>query len=242
MLRSAICLGATLGVAVGAFAIEPPAAEPAERASAAESAPKAETPAAKPAAAEPAQPASTASKPTEPARDSKLIEVPSNTLGPGVPLWMRREQEQAYTRMTQADADYAEALADQAYVQARRAVDDPYYGDYGGVVVYGPHLPGLQRALINRPVPPAPHRADGPGRGPRVTSTPVDDDPFDAAQRQFYEISRPQIGPIIERQQDAQRRFGNNAYPSKIVPIQRGIDDAVIRARRGAPKPQNADK
>lgn len=246
MLRLAICCGIAVGVsAAGTLADEnakaPGTDTPAanvQTSSITHAAPK-ESPEA-PASAN-ADTAAKAANQSEPARDSTLIEVPSNTLGPGLPLWLRREHEASEARIARAQADYAEALAAAAAYQAQQAADEgSYYGPYdpyGGVVVYGPHLPGLRGALRARPVPHVSRAVEG-DRADR--GVPTDNDPFDAAQRGFYENSRPRIGPTIEAQLDAQRRFGRNATPP-IADIQRGIDNAVINARRGAPLPGAAN-
>lgn len=241
MLRLVLCCGLALGVgALSALASDKPdesapaRPDPASQTSPSQTAPTNTTPDDKPKSAPAERPAPEA----RPAGDPTLIEVPSNTLGPGLPLWVRRDHEAASARIARAEADYAEARAAQAQVEARRAADDQYYYDpYYGVVVYGPHRPGLNGALRARPVPHASRHRDEEiaSRG-----VPTDNDPFDAAQRSFYETSRPRIGPIIERQLEAQRRFGENATPP-IADIQRGIDNAVINARRGAPLPQDAN-
>jgi hypothetical protein len=247
MLRMEWAFAAALAVVSLTLADEPAPAKPAQAEPPASGPSSAETGAAA-STSEPTSSSATDPKPAttkqsssqpEPPRDPTLISVPSNTLGPGIPLWVLREQDQAAARIAEAEADEAEARAALARIEAQRAADDPYFfsDGYGGVVVYGPRRPGLDRAVRNRPIPP--RRIATPLAS---TGTPVDDDPFDAAQRTFYETTRPPIGPIVERQLEAQRRFGENAYPSKIIDIQRGMDNAVIRARRGAPKPQDATK
>jgi hypothetical protein len=264
MLRLALCSGLALGISSSAMAAdfalahavpltpETAAAAAGTLALATDDEPAGGAANAAPVSAPvPATPQSQPSKPAAPApppRDPTLISVPSNTLGPGTPLWVQREHEAAEVRIAQAEADYASARAALAQIEAQQAADD--YNNYGdGVVVYGPYRPGIYGAIRNRPMPPR-HRVERPGEvGNRdhhddhaVIGQPVDDDPFDAAQREFYDAARPRIGAIIEPQLEAQRRFGNNAYPTKIIGIQNGIDRAVINARRGAPKPQDARK
>lgn len=240
MLRFVLCCGLCVGVsAAGALAderVQKPSADMAAPSVQPASAPPA------PSAAPAAAPERTSTPAAQPARDPTLIEVPSNTLGPGVPLWLLREHAESAARIARANADYAEAVAAEAGYQAQRAADDqPYYDPYGsryGVVVYGPHLPGLRDALRARPVPFSSSVSDFDRRADR--GVPTDNDPFDAAQRRFYQSSRPRIAPTIERQLEAQRRFGENATPP-ISGIQSGIDNAVINARRGAPLPGAAD-
>lgn len=237
MLRFVLCCGLCVGVsAAGALADEP-----VQKPSADKAAPSVQTANAPPAPEAVRQ--RTSEPAAQPARDPTLIEVPSNTLGPGVPLWLLREHAESAARIARANADYAEAVAAEAGYQAQRAADDrTYYDPYDprfGVVVYGPHLPGLHNALRARPVPFASRVSDFDHGADRGVET--DNDPFDAAQRRFYQSSRPRIGPTIERQLDAQRRFGENATPP-ISGIQSGIDNAVINARRGAPLPGAAEK
>lgn len=168
-----------------------------------------------------AKPEAVAAKPE---RDPTLISVPSNTLGPGEPLWVRREREQATARIAAANASYAEARASLARTEAQRAASGDDGDAYRGVVIYGPHRPGLHRAVLNRPRPrifaPAP-----------AAEAPSADDLHAQAQREFFEASYPRIGPVVEPQLEAQRRFGRLAAPPVIQP-QRDRDDAVIRARK----------
>ncbi len=193
-----------------------------------------------------APPDGSAPRAAPPKPDPTLIAVPSNTLGPGVPLWVQREQAEADARIARAEASYAEARAALARVEAQAAADRPdlyFYGQgagyYGGVVVYGPHQPGLSRAIANRPVPRPvvrPSERARPPLKPRVDAGADDgyEDQGASARRVYVEASRPNIGPAIEAQQEAQRRFGANATPAVIEP-QKQRDAAVIRIRK-APK------
>jgi len=137
-------------------------------------------------------------------------------------MWMRREREQAESRRAVAEADYAEARADLARVEAQRAAEDRYSSVATGLVIYGPHRPGLRRALINRPTPPA------------VISRPTQpqgDDLHAAAQREFSRAATPPIGPIVESQLEAQRRIGAASTPP-VVELQKQRDDAVLQIRK----------
>jgi hypothetical protein len=150
------------------------------------------------------------SVPARPVRDPTLIEVPSNTLGPGEPLWVRRDRERAAARIDEARADLAEREA---------AAYDRDLDRHPGFVIYGPHGPRTYRG--GRP-------------GPfRVVERPTDD-VFDAAQIQFGRVATPRIGPAIEGQQDAQRRFGRIAAPP-IVDTQNNLDKGQLRTRKANP-------
>lgn len=155
-------------------------------------------------------------------RDPTLISVPSNTLGPGMPYWLQREREDAEARIARATAARAEADAQRA-----RAEADLWAGDRnrGGVVIYGPHRPGVWRRLHTRPL------------GAPIEADQLGEDPFERAQRRFGETAYPRTGAIIEQQQEAQRRFGENARPP-VSELQRQRDQDVIRSRREAPPPE----
>lgn len=164
-------------------------------------------------------------------RDPTLISVPSNTLGAGEPLWVRREREQAAARIAAANASYAEARAAYARVEAQRAASDDEDNSYRGIVIYGPHRPGLHRAVLSRPRPLvlSPTASD--------TRNLQEDELHGQAQREFFEASYPRNGPAIEGQLDAQRQFGRMATPPVVQP-QRDRDDAVIRARKVTRPPE----
>lgn len=166
----------------------------------------------------------------KPERDPTLISVPSNTLGPGEPLWVRREREQAAARIAAANASYAEARASLARTEAQRAASGDDDEGYRGVVIYGPHRAGLHRAVLSRPRP----RISAPA--PVAESMPADD-LHAQAQREFFEASNPRIGPVAEPQLEAQRTFGRLAAPPVIQP-QRDRDEAVIRARKVTRPPE----
>lgn len=165
----------------------------------------------------------------KPERDPTLISVPSNTLGPGEPLWVRREREQAAARIAVASASYAEARAALARAEAQRAASGDDDGAYGGVVIYGPHRPGLHRAVLARPRPRI--------FAPAPAAAPPADDLHAQAQREFFEASYPRLGPVVEPSLEAQRTFGRLATPPVIQP-QRDRDDAVIRARKVTRPPE----
>ena len=63
------------------------------------------------------------------------------------------------------------------------------------------------------------------------------DDRFDQAQIQFGNVAYPKIGAAVEGQLDAQRRFGEVARPP-VLQTQKNIDDAQLKARKGAPLPK----
>ena len=186
-------------------------------------------PAAKPEPAAAVAPAATA-----PPRDPTLIDVPTNTLGPGTPLWVRRDQEQAQSRLAKAEADYAEARADLARVEAQRAADDRYFSASDGVVIYGPHQPGLSRALFNRPFVPTHIARPISQTTDRATGGINDQDPFAAAQFRFFNAANPPIAPIINAQLDSQRRV---SMTPPIIEPQKQRDNTVLNARKPAPKP-----
>ena len=183
-------------------------------------------------------PARTVSTPTPssvpasapPQHDPTLISVPSNTLGPGEPLWVRSDWQAAQARIAQAEAAIVER-------EAARSIDD----DYDDLVVYGPHAPGWAvRGWYGNGI--RPHGALGRGRGlvrpidgGRTTTT--NDDVFDQAQIHFGNVAYPKIGGPIEAQQEAQRRFGATARPP-IVRIQNDLDRAQLNMRKAQPKPK----
>jgi hypothetical protein len=159
-----------------------------------------------------------------PGRDATLIEVPTNTLGPGEPLWVQSDRQAAEARIARADAQIAEREA------ARPSYYDDYYDE--DVVVYGPHAPSWgvrawhQPGLRRRPVV-TPH-------GPITTRT---DDLFDRAQLKFGRIAYPKNTATVDGQLEAQKKFGEVASPP-IARIQKQIDQAQIISRKGAPKPK----
>lgn len=178
-----------------------------------------------------------------PKADPSLITVPSNTLGPGVPLWVVREQAESDARIARAEASYAEARAALARSEAQAAADRPDlyfgggyggYGGYGGVVVYGPHRAGLARAIANRPIPRPIVDHPKPPMRPRAEADDGFEDQHAVAQRIYADAARPRIEASVQAQQMAQRKFGENAK-APIAPIQRQRDEAQLKIRK-APK------
>lgn len=155
-------------------------------------------------------------------RDPTLISVPSNTLGPGEPLWIRSDRRAAEARRARAEAELAESRAELAERDADRLAD----GD-DGVIVYGPHAPRWVRRAWYRP---------GVRVGINADRSAPEPDLFDRAQIQFGNTAYPRIGPGIEGQFEAQRRFGRAASPP-IIETQNRIDRAQLKTRTGAPLP-----
>ncbi|MFN7021337.1 MAG: hypothetical protein ACK4WH_08440 [Phycisphaerales bacterium] len=169
-------------------------------------------------------PASTAKRP-----EAKPILVPSNTLGPGEPLWLRSDRQAAESRIARAVAQLAEQ-------EAARDPDD----DCDGLVVYGPHAPRWAvRAWYRDGL--RPPRRTGPGlvQRPDESFNPPQptDDVFDRAQLRFAETARPRIQAPIEAQQRAQIRFSEIARPP-IARIQNDIDQAQLKLRKDTAKPR----
>lgn len=162
----------------------------------------------------------------EPPRDPTLISVPSNTLGPGEPLWVRSDRQAAEARAAEAVAAIVE-----------REARSPRYDNerYDPVVIYGPRGATVLRGGFI-----GPHRYRfyrGTGLEPGSTTTTVTSDPIDRAQIRFGETARPRIGPAIEANAEAQRRFGETARP-RISESQRQRDDAQIRLRKQSTTPE----
>ncbi|MCC6320692.1 MAG: hypothetical protein IT438_04555 [Phycisphaerales bacterium] len=160
----------------------------------------------------------------------KPISVPSNTLGPGEPLWLRSDRQAAEARIARAEADIAAQ-------EAARPIDD----DCDDFVVYGPHVPrsavrGWYRG-VRPPLLRPEHRRGLVRVGTDRHGEVATDDLFDRAQLRFGATAYPRIRGPIEAQQNAQREYARTAQPP-IVRIQNDIDKAQLKSRKGAPKPR----
>lgn len=155
-------------------------------------------------------------KATSPVREDGAIEVPNNTLGPGEALWQRNDRIENERRLAQAQADYAERLAER-----------PLYDSWpdGGTVVYGGYAGyGYPRWRGYR---------HGPWRaGPAAPAQePVYEDLGLRAQREFSKAAYPRLGAIEDGRAQAVINFGDNATPP-IARIQNDVDRGVINARK----------
>jgi hypothetical protein len=130
-----------------------------------------------------------------PPRVSGAIEVPSNTLGPGEPLWMRRERESAEARLAVARADDAERHA-RAPLEERRFGAWTSGGGIGGVFPGGRVFHGG----VHPDMPP-------------IGTTFRFNDRTGAAQRGFANAATPPIGGIVGGQLDAQRKIFTEPAP-----------------------------
>ncbi len=142
-----------------------------------------------------------------PSMISGAIEVPNNTLGPGEPLWVRRERESAETRIRIAQAEQAESLARSA--EDERDGRARYFGggrSFGGGGFYG------GGGFIN---PGWNVRYSG-GRGieqlPPSGTVQTFNGQFDSAQRAFNRASQPPIGGIVGGALDAQRKINSDPF------------------------------
>jgi hypothetical protein len=159
------------------------------------------------------EPAPVSSGPASPVRTDGTIEVPANTLGPGLSLQQRTDLVRAQIRQAEARADFDRAVADRPLPDRRILFIRP-----GGW--HGQRFDGY---VDHRPLV-----------GP-VTTTVVTSDQLGAqAQRNFAEAARPRFGPAQEGRDEAVRRFGEAARPG-VGRVQEGVDRAFLEAQREAP-------
>lgn len=184
-----------------------------------------------PAWASPALPtvAASSASTTSATRSDGLIEVPSNTLGPGEPLWKRREREDAARKLAQAEADYAADLAERADrefdIRERSARYGYYPYHHGGFYSHSSYWPRHW-----------PTHGEGP-TGPVTTTITRFNDLGSEAQRNFADAAYPRNQfEIDEARSRAILQFGRDAEPN-IRDAQRARDEAHRNANRNTFKP-----
>jgi hypothetical protein len=157
-----------------------------------------------------------AAKASEPGR---AIEVPANTLGPGVPLWRIREREDAEQKLAAAQIDLAQARAEFATRQAGR--DRPYSFLGGGYLSSGWYggRDGFRDGL----------------RGPVTSTVTRFDDLGSTAQRAYSDAAYPRLNGTTDARDAIVRQFGRDATPP-IVRIQNEVDAAHRNAHSEHPR------
>ena len=149
-----------------------------------------------------------------PIRSDGAITVPSNTLGPGEPLWRTRDREDAQRKQGAAEADLARARAERAENIAQR--DQPY-------TFFGNSFLNSGRRSRHEGL-----------RGPVTTTITYDDSLGSTAQRAYFDAAYPRLNGTTDARDEAVRRFGRDATPP-IVRIQNDVDRAHTNANREHP-------